>query len=73
MVHLELVSEVGTAGGEEHLVRGQLPPLHAQGDVHEVLLLQQGLEGGHKVRLVVVPAQAEPLVRSAHSTGDRNI
>ena len=72
VVHLEKVSEVRTAGGEEHLVRGQLPPLHAQGDVHEVLLLQQGLEGGHQVGLVVVPSQAEPLVRGAHSAQGSN-
>ena len=48
---------------------GQLPPLDAQGDVHEVLLLQQGLKGGHQVGLVVVPAKAEPLVRGPHSVG----
>ena len=40
----------------------QLPSLTAQGHVHEVLLLQQRVEGRHQVRLVVVPPQAEPLV-----------
>ena len=40
----------------------QLPSLHSKGDIHKVLLLQQRLEGGDEVRLVVVPAQAEPLV-----------
>ena len=48
-------------------MRGQLPSLDAQGDVHEVLLLQQRLKGRHQVGLVVVPSKAEPLVRGAHS------
>ena len=55
--HLEKLPEVGTAGGEQHLVGGQALALHPEGHVHEVLLSQQTLEGGDQLVLVVVPKQ----------------
>ena len=54
--------EVGTAGGEDHLV--SLAALAIAGNRHvtEGLLIPQVLEGGHHVGLEVVPSQTELLL-----------
>ena len=41
----------------------QLPPLRADGDIHQVLLVKKTLEGPDQLGLVVVPPETEPLVR----------
>ena len=43
-------------------MRRQLAALAAERHVHKVFLVQQTLEGGDEVGLVVVPAEGEPLV-----------
>ena len=50
--------EVGRAGREHHLVRLQLHPLHGEGDVDEGLGVEEVLEHGEQVVLVVVPPEA---------------
>ena len=62
-----LSPEVCAAGAENHLVGLEALALGGQGDVDEVLLLEQVLEGGGERELVVVPLQTE-LVR--HSEDD---
>ena len=62
-----LSPEVCAAGAENHLVGLETLALGGQGDVDEVFLLEQVLEGGGERELVVVPLQAE-LVR--HSEDD---
>ena len=62
-----LSPEVCAAGAENHLVGLEALALGGQGDVDEVFLLEQVLEGGGERELVVVPLQAE-LVR--HSEDD---
>ncbi len=47
--------EVGRASGQHHLVRLQLEPLAGQGDVDEGLRVEEVLEDGEQVVLVVVP------------------
>ena len=62
-----LSPEVCAAGAENHLVGLEALALGGQGDVDEVLLLEQVLEGRGEGEPVVVPLQAE-LVR--HSEDD---
>ena len=62
-----LSPEVCAAGAEHHLVGLEALALGGQGDVDEVLLLEQVLERRGERELVVVPLQAE-LVR--HSEDD---
>ena len=61
-VLLQQSLEVGTAGGEDHLV--SLRALAVAGDRHvtERLLVSEVLEGGHHVGLEVVPSQTELLL-----------
>ena len=48
-------------------MRGQLPPLHAQGDVHEVVPGVEVAEGASHVDREVVPLQAVLLCRAPHA------
>ncbi len=61
--------EVGRAGGEHHLVRLELQPLAGQGDVNEGLRVEEVLEDGKQVVLVVVPPQAVLLGRHGRGCG----
>ena len=63
----QLSPEVCAAGAEHHLVGLETLALGGQGDVDEVLLLEQVLERRGERELVVVPLQTE-LVR--HSEDD---
>ena len=65
-----LSPEVCAAGAENHLVGLETLALGGQGDVDEVLLLEQVLEGGGERELVVVPLQAE-LVRHSEEEKPR--
>ena len=49
--------KVGRAGGQNHLVGLQLKAVAGQGHVHEGLRVQEVLEHGQEVVLVVVPAK----------------
>lgn len=60
--YLEQVSEVGTAGREDHLVGGEGFAIAGQRHVHEILLIPQVAERGQDRRLEVVPAQAVQLL-----------
>jgi hypothetical protein len=64
--------EVGGAGGENHLVRLQVQPLAGQGYVDEGLVVEEVLEHGEQVVLVVVPPQAVLLgLGNRHCIGGR--
>ena len=54
--------EVGTAGGENHLVSLAALAVAGDGHVAEGLLISEVLEGGHHVGLEVVPSQTELLL-----------
>ena len=45
----------------------QLPPLSAERDVHQVLLVKETLEGPGQLHLVVVPLETESLVHDMSS------
>lgn len=61
--------EVRTAGRQYHLVGTEQLALDSERDVDEALVVQQLVEDGEQVGLVVVPAQAEAL--RGHGGGRR--
>lgn len=56
-VGLQQFPEVGTAGGEHDLVRGERPLIAGERHVHKVLLLAQMPEGAEDRGLEVVPLE----------------
>lgn len=56
-IRLEQLPEVGAAGTEHDLMRGEAPLVAGQGHVHKVLLLAQVAERGEDRGLKVVPLE----------------
>lgn len=56
-VLLEYLLKVGRAGGEYHLVGLDPASIHAQADVHEVIVQPVVVQGVGEVAQVVVPPQ----------------
>ncbi len=67
LVPPEDILEEGGAGGEHHLVGGNVRVLARQRHVEEVLVLAQRAQPLRNVRPVVVPSQAVVLYQGGHN------
>ncbi len=67
LVPPEDILEEGRAGGEHHLVRGNVRVFARQRHVEEVLVLPQRAQTLRNVRPVVVPSQAVVLYQGGHN------
>jgi hypothetical protein len=67
LVPPEDILEEGRAGGEHHLVCGNVRVLARQRHVEEVLVLAQRAQTLRNVRPVVVPSQAVVLYQGGHN------